>query len=412
MRVLLSAYACRPNQGSEPEVGWQRAMHMRAYADEVWVLTRCTNRAAIEAEPMSRAPGLHFIYYDLPWWPRKRQETPWFVRAYSVLWQWGAYRLAARLHRDKPFDCVYHVTFTSMQFGSFMGRLGIPFIIGPIGGGERTPFRLRRSMTLSCKVKELLRDLGIVLQRCGPLARPAFAVAERIYVSSLESLCLVPYKWHQKVTVQLSIATCRRVSQQTVRQPPQFPRFVYVGRLLHWKGVHFAIRAMALVKQTIPAATLTLIGHGPDERWLRDVAKKHGVADAVEFAGHIPTPQLIDTLRSSTAFVFPSLHDSGGMVALEAFMEGLPVVCLGIGGPGTVVNASCGFIVPTADADEDQVVTGIANAMITVAALPAAEWMRLSMGAIARANELSWARLTEDIASCHKLERSNAAIIQ
>ena len=56
--------------------------------------------------------------------------------------------------------------------------------------------------------------------------------------------------------------------------------------------------------------------------------------------------------------------------------------------------------------------TGIANAMITVAALPAAEWMRLSMGAIARANELSWARLTEDIASCHKLERSNAAIIQ
>jgi hypothetical protein len=57
MRVLLSAYACEPNRGSEPEVGWQRALHMVAHADEVWVLTRANNQAVIEAdllEPCSR----------------------------------------------------------------------------------------------------------------------------------------------------------------------------------------------------------------------------------------------------------------------------------------------------------------------------------------------------------------------
>jgi glycosyltransferase involved in cell wall biosynthesis len=123
-----------------------------------------------------------------------------------------------------------------------------------------------------------------------------------------------------------------------------------------------------------------------------------GVGDAVEFAGHVPTPQLIDTLRNSTAFVFPSLHDSGGMVVLEAFTEGLPVVCLDLGGPGAVVNSSCGIVVSTVDADEVQTVTGIANAMIALGSMSAAEWKCLSRGAMARADELSWDRLTKHIA--------------
>jgi glycosyltransferase involved in cell wall biosynthesis len=398
MRVLLSAYACEPNKGSEPEVGWQRALHMKAYADEVWVLTRSNNQTVIEADLKSHTPGLYFIYYDLPEWALKLKKQLWFLRVYFILWQWGAYRLASRLHSEKPFNYVYHVTMSGMQSGSFMGRLGIPFIIGPIGGGERTPFRLRRTMPMLCKIKELLRDLGIIYQRYSPITRSALAAAERIYASSPDSLRLVSPKWRLKAEVQLSIATCGHAFQQIERLPPKLPRFVYVGRLLHWKGVHFAIRAFAVVKKIIPAAMLTLIGSGPDERWLRNVAKRCGVKDTVEFAGHVPTPQLIDTLRSSTAFVFPSLHDSGGMVALEALTEGLPVVCLDLGGPGTVVNSSCGVVVSTADADEAQTVTGIADAMIALGSMPVDAWKRLSMGAIARANELSWDRLTKHIA--------------
>jgi hypothetical protein len=56
MRILLSAYACEPNRGSEPEVGWQRALHLLAHADEVRVLTRANNQTVIEANPLSHAP--------------------------------------------------------------------------------------------------------------------------------------------------------------------------------------------------------------------------------------------------------------------------------------------------------------------------------------------------------------------
>ena len=172
---------------------------------------------------------------------------------------------------------------------------------------------------------------------------------------------------------------------------------MFAGRLLHWKGAHFAIRALAEARRTVPEATLTLVGSGPDERWLRALARRCGVADAVEFSGQLPRQQLLGSLPGYTALVFPSLHDSGGFVVLEALQNGVPVVCLDLGGPGVMVNESCGIVVPTAGADEAQVVDGIANAMISLALMPTAERQRLSMGAIARANELSWPRLTESI---------------
>jgi len=411
MRVLLSAYACEPNKGSEQEVGWQRVLHMLPFADEVWVLTRSNNRAVIEADPLSRARGLHFIYYDLPPWARRlKKQASWFLPIYIAMWQWGAYRMAERHHREKKFDSVYHVTFVGMLSGSFMGRLGIPLIVGPIGGGERAPFRLRRGMPAAGKVKELLRDLGIIFQRYSPLTCQALAAAERIYVVTPDSLRLVRARWRSKTAVQLSIGH-RKTTSPPGRRPSTSMRFVFAGRLLHWKGVHFAIRALAEARRTVPDATLTLFGTGPAERWLKDLAKSLGVADAVEFIGHAPRQQFVDALQTYTALVFPSLHDSGGLVVLEAISRGLPVVCLDLGGPGVMVNGSCGIVVPTANADEAQVVTAIAEAMISLGTMPAKELERLSNGAMARAEELSWERLTARISCCQSTFKSKRAAV-
>jgi glycosyltransferase involved in cell wall biosynthesis len=401
MKVLLSAYACEPNRGSEPEVGWQRALHMRKWADEVWVLTRANNQQVIEADPLSADPGLHFIYYDLPSWALKlKKRQRWFLYVYCVLWQWGAYRLAARVHETEKFDRVYHVTFASMQFGSQMGRLGIPFIIGPVAGGERSPIRLRRRMQMRAKVSEMVRDLGILSQRYSPLTRPAFAAATRIFVTTPESLRLIPPKWRAKTSVQLAIAAQGNSIEHLQRQMPAIPRFLFAGRLLHWKGVHLAIRALAEARRTVPNATITLVGEGPAETWLRALAKQFGVADAVDFAGHLPRQEFVGLLLNFTALIFPSLHDSGGLVVLEAFEKGLPAICFDLGGPGILVNESCGIVVSTVDADEDEAVARLAKAIVALATMEPTEMQRLSSGAIARATELSWTALTATIANC------------
>src|SRR6185437_13826474 len=76
MRVLLSAFACEPHKGSEPEVGWQWAMQMARFHD-VTVLTQSKNRAGIESALKSlggKRPEPHFIYFDLPKWLQRLRK--------------------------------------------------------------------------------------------------------------------------------------------------------------------------------------------------------------------------------------------------------------------------------------------------------------------------------------------------
>ena len=63
--VLLIAFACEPNKGSEPGVGWNWALYLSKYLN-VTVVTRANNRNVIENELKSKFyPNLSFVYYVL-----------------------------------------------------------------------------------------------------------------------------------------------------------------------------------------------------------------------------------------------------------------------------------------------------------------------------------------------------------
>ena len=127
MKILLSAYACEPGKGSEPGVGWHWALELAGLGHETWVLTRANNRPPIEAALAGRPPPAsnpRFLYYDLPAWARWWKKGRRGIHLYYLLWQWGAYRLARKVHARARFHIVHHVTFVSMHQPSFMGNLG------------------------------------------------------------------------------------------------------------------------------------------------------------------------------------------------------------------------------------------------------------------------------------------------
>src|SRR5215510_13047225 len=112
LNVLISAYACEPNKGSEPEVGWQLAMHVAKFHD-VTVLTRANNRENIEKGLAAHTePRPAFIYYDLPRWIVNLKPLI-GVPPYYVLWQIGARRFISR--RLASFDLIHHATFNSFR---------------------------------------------------------------------------------------------------------------------------------------------------------------------------------------------------------------------------------------------------------------------------------------------------------
>jgi len=167
------------------------------------------------------------------------------------------------------------------------------------------------------------------------------------------------------------------------------PQFLYLGRLLYWKGLHLVIRALAQVRQTIPDVRLKVVGEGEDRGWLEEVARDANVSELIEWTAAKPRNEVWQEYRKSLAFVFPSLHDSGGMVVLEALAAGLPVVCLSLGGPGSIVTSSCGVVVEARVESEDEVIEKVARSMIALANDPQLR-VKLSAGAVARARQLSW----------------------
>lgn len=96
-------------------------------------------------------------------------------------------------------------------------------------------------------------------------------------------------------------------------------------------------------------------------------------------------------------FLFPSLHDSSGNVVLEAQAYGLPVICLDIGGPVTLVSPETAIAVATRDLGEAGVVHGLAGALEQLAAN---ENLRLAMAraaSIRATTSMTWASRVDGV---------------
>ena len=407
MKILLSAYACEPNKGSEPGVGWNWALEIARLGYEVWVLTRANNRVTIEAELAKSPPipNLNFLYYDLPLWTRWWKKGRRGIHLYYLMWQWGAYLMAKKVHEAERFDQVHHVTIVSIRQPSFMGNLGIPFVFGPVSGGERAPWRLRLGYSLRNRIWEGLKDLSNLWVKVDPLLRRTFKQAQRIYVTSTWNLTLVPRKYRQKASVLLPIGfnsnelpgLAKPLSQNyTIND---CFRILYVGNLLYMKGMHLGIPAFAQLLKERPDAKLTLVGSGPDGRQWRAIAKKLGVDDRIVWIPRLDRQKLSAVYSAHDIFIYPALQDPGGMVILEALAHGLPVVCLNHRGTGIMIDETCGLTVETVGLDERQTIRALADRMVQLAQNPE-RLHRLSEGATHRVEEFRWSTPVSRIYSC------------
>jgi glycosyltransferase involved in cell wall biosynthesis len=364
MKVLLSAYACEPGKGSEPGVGWNWMRQIARFA-EVWVITRLNNREAIEKalaeEPL---PNVHWVYFDLPRWARFWKKGQRGVHLYYYLWQVGIYFLARRLHRQVAFDLVHHVTFGNYWLPSFLALLPVPFVWGPVGGGESAPWAFYRTFSHRGKIYEFLRDIARWIGEHDPFTRLTAKKASVVLAKASETAERVMQLGVKNVQllseVAFSITEIAELSSLSPHLNTPF-RLISLGRLLHLKGFDLGFRAFARLVQEFPDSEYWIVGDGPERKNLEQLARKLGIIDKVRFWGALPRSEALKKLAESDVLVHPSLHDSGGWVCVEAMAAGRPVICLDLGGPALQVTEETGFKIP-AYAPE-QVIEDMAEAM-------------------------------------------------
>lgn len=150
------------------------------------------------------------------------------------------------------------------------------------------------------------------------------------------------------------------------------PVVVCVSRLVPRKGQDTLIRAMPAILAAEPDAVLLIVGGGPYEKDLRDLARQTGVADSVRFTGSVPWEELPAHYGAGDVFAMPCRTRRGGLdveglgiVYLEASATGLPVVAGDSGGaPDAVLDGETGWVVPGGSPDQaaDRIVTLLGDA--------------------------------------------------
>jgi glycosyltransferase involved in cell wall biosynthesis len=318
---------------------------------ELWVITALANRQFIEDE-LTRSPCSHvnFIYYDFPGLAKWYGRHFFFVQIHYYLWQLRIYFLARRLHKTIGFNLTHHITLGRYWTPSLLSLLPTRFLWGPVGGGESTPQGFSRSFTVPGKCYEIVRNLVRWLGEHDPLVsitakRSAMCLAtteqtaERL--RALGGASVVVLGWNGLSKDEQSLLTNLSLPDG------DFFRFISIGRLLHWKGFHLALKAFS--KARLVKSEYWIVGAGPERERLEFLARSLRVEDRVRFLGGLSRDETLLRLGECHVLVHPSMHDSSGSVCLEAMAAGRPVICLDWGGPATQVTTETGFKIPASN---------------------------------------------------------------
>jgi glycosyltransferase involved in cell wall biosynthesis len=334
-RVLIFAYACEPGRGSEPGAGWGLVKTLASMA-QCTVLVGPEHMRAINEWTARRGdPCLRFVEVS-DWWitpPTRRHRFTRFV--VYLVWLAHAHRVARALHRQAPFDAIWHATYSTYWLPTPAVRLDVPCIWGPVGGAVVTPASLRPLLGWSGRAGELVERLAVRAFSIWPATRRTWRRARVRIVQNPETLACLPAAL-QPDTVVLNHAMFTVAPQ--VRPPhPRRCHCVFVGPLEARKGAALALHALACTPEDV---TLLVIGDGPERARLETLACRLGVSARTRFCGMVSRAEAMARLAEAAAVVFTGLREEGGLALAEAMLAGTPLVVLAHGGARLIAQST------------------------------------------------------------------------
>ena len=440
--AVIIAYTCWPLWGSEPEVGWRWAIEAGKSA-KVHVITRkeAENFIREYIKKNGEVPNVNFIIKDFPLLSRWIKGVR-FNRIHYIFWQFLAIKEILKMNKKDAVDIVHHVTFVNIWIPAFAMLLPFHTVWGPTGANLGIPKQFKKRMGLSFSERLIDWFRKFLIQRLSainPVLHMAYIGAERIIVINADCKELIPYRYQCKV--QISSANGVSSYEFITRSPkPDEVRILYVGRLLNFKGIHFAVRAFDKFLRGINyiAKFIIITGQNYDtdnpkfHRFLRSgeeqeqkrtppgkheerellrligYIEQRGIEPYVEIYGGMSGERVMEEIKQAHILLFPSF-EGGGMVVLESLSVGIPLVCFDTGGAGEYVDSTCGIKIEIGEYDE--CVEKLSHALMKLST-DLELWKTLSRGGLKRIKDFYlWSHKGELIAKCYnELMNQNSAV--
>jgi glycosyltransferase involved in cell wall biosynthesis len=167
---------------------------------------------------------------------------------------------------------------------------------------------------------------------------------------------------------------------------------IFAGRLIKEKNVDLLIKAVALLKTDFPNIKCCIVGDGPEKASLVELAKNTRVYESIEFAGFQEYRALIMKIKASKVLVLPSGREGFGMVVIEAFACGVPVVTVKAkynAAQGLVENEVDGFVVEPEDIEIAKSIQKIIGKNL--------DYNKISKAALRKAEKYDWGKIVEKL---------------
>ena len=309
LKIFVSAYACEPNLGSEIGVGWNWVLQMSQYF-ELWVLTRQSNKATIEAwlDKNPSHTNIHFVYFDLPYYLRFWKKGMRGVRLYYNIWQWCTNRIVKKTMQTHDITLFHHLTYgNSLWSVSNYGKQQF-FVWGPIGGTETIASDYSRHYNLKGRIIESLRRLVVSSLKFNLGYKNRCKHANLILCKTETQKNNIPLTHRDKAILFTDVAVTNfNIETYTQTTQPDLVTYIVVGKLDPWRGFDFLIEAFAKAVTENNSIRLQIVGDGMDKHRLSKLIQLRGMSDYINLVGTVSMDSYKQLMHEADVVLNPCL---------------------------------------------------------------------------------------------------------
>lgn len=336
MRILAVNYEYPPLGGGGGVILKDIVEELASRGHEMTVLTSGFKTL----EPIEK-PADNIEVHRVPVWMRKELPTATMPSMLSF-WPLGV-RYGKKLLKQKQFDIVNsHFMVPSGPVGQKLADVaGIPHVLSFHGGDIYDPTK-KNSPHRRWALRKLGRKLLLgAAATIGP-SHDIMNNAKKYYVPG--------HEFENHIPLGIKPTTMLETNRSEFGIGEDRFMMITTGRLVERKKVGDMIRVVA--KMDDPRDLLIVLGAGPKMEAWKALARELGVADRVEFRGHVSHEDKCKLTQLADAYTSTSTHEGFGLVFVEAMDRGVPVVSFDRGGHvDYLVDGETGGVAPLGDID-------------------------------------------------------------
>ena len=399
MKILINAYACCPNMGSEPGMAWNWCMNLARYC-ELYIVTEGEFREKIEAvvPTLQQADNMHFYYNPVS---QKVRDMCWNQGDWRFYWHYRKWQqttadIARQICKEVRIDILHQLNMIGFREPGYLWKIsretGIPFVWGPIGGLKQFPIAYAKDagmkMTMFLWVKNLLNKFQMKYSRRVDLAMRQASVL----ISSIPDSYFA-IKNYKRLESYIISETGTRVAINVCKENRSFSTtdfvILWVGKFDYRKRLDLAMNVVSVIRNSCPNVILKVFGSGTEEQenQIKSLVRNLKIERNIVWQGSKPNDIVQEEMRKAHLFFFTSVNEDTSTVVLEAVSNHLPVLCFDTCGMSAVIDDSVGCKIPLTN--PCQSVRDFAD-RITYLYEHREELKRMSENCPKRAEELSW----------------------